>query len=69
MLTSLVRLRRRGRTWAQARATLLRSMDRYATLGGSDMWLSTQDLPLQLEFEKLVPRFVGPFPVQRVIGP
>lgn len=32
------------------------------------MWLSTRDLPLRVESKKLTQRFVGPFPIQRIIS-
>lgn len=33
------------------------------------VWLSTQDLTLQLEFKKMIPELIGPFTVRKVITP
>ena len=69
------------RAWGWARTALLKSVDRYAASAnkhctpapayqvGQRVWLSTPDLPLKVENRMLAPRFVGPFPIARIINP
>ena len=77
-------LRRCRRIWKTARAALLRATER-ARRGanrrrvpapvyqpGQRVWLLARDLPLQTSqtsTRKLDPRYVGPYPVDRVISP
>ncbi|XP_073350759.1 uncharacterized protein [Pagrus major] len=74
-------VRRCRRIWAAARQVLIRQGDRVkkaadrkrrpapAYQPGQRVWLSAKDLHLKVPSKKLAPRFVGLFPVTRVIGP
>ena len=67
--------------WEAARQVLIRQGDRIkraadckrrpapAYQPGQMLWLLAKDLHLKVPSRKLAPRFVGPFPVTRLIGP
>lgn len=69
------------RIWAAARQVLIRQGDRTKKAAdrrrqcapsyqpGQEVWLSAKNLPLKVPSKKLAPRFVGPFPVSKVLSP
>ncbi|KAI2662624.1 Retrotransposon-like protein 1 [Labeo rohita] len=69
------------RTWTRARETLLQvgartkaKADRHRSrppvyVVGSKVWLSTKNIPLRSVSNKLAPKFIGPFPVTKIISP
>ncbi|XP_061922808.1 uncharacterized protein LOC133662701 [Entelurus aequoreus] len=74
-------VRRCRRIWAAARLVLIRQRDRMKKTADRKrrpapayqpwhrVWLSTKDMRLKVPSKKLAPRFIGPYPITRVIGP
>uniref|UniRef100_A0A8C2GG98 Gypsy retrotransposon integrase-like protein 1 n=1 Tax=Cyprinus carpio TaxID=7962 RepID=A0A8C2GG98_CYPCA len=67
--------------WTRARETLLRMRARTKAKAdhhrsrppvyfvGQKVWLSTNNIPLRSVSNKLAPKFIGPFPVTKIISP
>ena len=74
-------VRRCRRIWAAARQVLIHQGDRVKRTAdrrrcpapcyqqGQRVWLSAKDLNLKVPSKNLAPRFVGPFPITKIIGP
>ncbi len=74
-------IQRCKRTWRRVRSALCRTRTRTRRAAnrhrvrspryvcGQKVWLSTRNLPIQEGSRKLMPHFVGPFPIVKVLSP